>query len=627
MVTFCENKKCAEYRGLLSKSLEVKKRLETEITELQRKITNFELNNKRLEKEREELQQKTTYLENKFRSLENLDTLVRKLECQVVRLEGMPTHQQKVDYEPVLKDKDVIINDVVDDVIQIENRNEITEVIEDKRWWNQLKKGKWTTFSPSTKFDKMFASPDSIQKARDHSDMKVHVKHGEEFVGRPIMTFSELFEHFNPQSMVVDVEGNKVSPFMPLKKIIDHNIKENKWTGPSPVQRHCWSTMMNSHHCLGVAETGSGKTLGFLIPALYHISKKDEYARANKYPSHEDRFKTLGAAPDVLILSPTRELIQQIYEHALEYGGAMGLKAGVAYGGQGNEGTQMTTLTFKTRICCATPGRLRDFINRKVVNLGNVSNYILDEADRMLDHSFSRDVYSFSELIPKNRVLALFTATWSPNVDEYANTLLDYGETQQYVRIQIGGKEDEVAQRPRLHHHFECFYNTEEKKIWLHKLLEGQLKDFPTAKSQKILVFLNSKQGVRCLFNELEHSNHKVATMEGDLDQAVRTKNLNDFNSEGTIRILVVTNVACRGLDFKDVQYVVHYDAPDSMDEYTHRSGRTARGDKYGTSICCFSETKDKLFAKALIKLYPEMSLASGKNKRPIQDLEEWTSS
>lgn len=320
---------------------------------------------------------------------------------------------------------------------------------------------------------------------------------------------------------------------------------------------------------VGIAETGSGKTLSFAIPALIHA--------ADQQPIRQ------GDGPIILILAPTRELCLQIQEVVQEYENFFRMRSHAIYGGV-SAFPQKTALRRGVEILVATPGRLIDLMEQGVANLSRVSFLVLDEADRMLDMGFEPQL---RQIIPKTnskRQTLMWSATWPRAVRDLASSFM-----KEFIQVNIG--EEELTSNKKIHQVIKIV--EERDKV-------DSLFDFLSSNKKKLIIFCNKKRTCDYLQTELERKRIYASAIHGDKSQQVRDRVISDFK-EGRKNILIATDVAARGLDVKDVEAVINFDFPPNCDSYVHRIGRTARGSqKEGLAIAYFTRD-DRSNANELI--------------------------
>ncbi len=318
---------------------------------------------------------------------------------------------------------------------------------------------------------------------------------------------------------------------------------------PTPVQAAAIPLALTGRDIVAVAQTGTGKTLGFVLPSLTRIAQE-------------------GPRPcQMLVLVPTRELCLQVHEVVDEIGKPMGITSLTVYGGV-SINDQADKLEKGRQVIVATPGRLLDHLRRGNLHFDNLSILVLDEADRMLDMGFLPDIVRIIEQLPEDRQTMMFSATFPDAIARLTGRMMHDPE-----RINVGSIAKPVdAVRQMLYP-----VNQQDKARLLLKLIEEE-EPGPT------LIFLRTKVATEVLANALQRKGHKVAQLHGDRSQIQRQKALEGFR-EGKYEILVCTDVAARGLDIEDVTHVFNYDIPLNPEDYIHRIGRTARAQKEGDAI------------------------------------------
>ncbi|XP_953213.1 DEAD-box family RNA-dependent helicase, putative [Theileria annulata] len=357
------------------------------------------------------------------------------------------------------------------------------------------------------------------------------------------------------------------------------SIESAGFKEPTPIQVQAWPIALSGRDMIGIAETGitrSGKTLAFLLPAIVHIN-----AQALLRP---------GDGPIVLVLAPTRELAEQIKETALVFGRSSKLKTSVAYGGVPKK-FQTIALRRGVEILIACPGRLIDFLESNVTNLRRVTYLVLDEADRMLDMGFEPQIRKIVGQIRPDRQTLMFSATWPKEVISLSRSLLSH----EVVHVNIGSLDLTTC------HNIEqnvFILEEREKRLKLKELLK-KLMD-----GGKILIFSETKKGADTLTRELRLDGWPALCIHGDKKQEERTWVLNEFKT-GKHPIMIATDVASRGLDVRDVKYVINYDFPGQIEDYVHRIGRTGRAGMKGSSYTFLTPDKFKS-ARELVKLMRE---------------------
>ena len=319
---------------------------------------------------------------------------------------------------------------------------------------------------------------------------------------------------------------------------------------PTPIQAAAIPHILAGKDVLGTAQTGTGKTAAFLLPIMHALAGS----------------RSRPHAPRALILAPTRELAAQIAERAGAYGRFIGLTSTAVFGGV-KEGAQLAALSRAPDILIATPGRLLDFLNQRRLRLDAVTHLVLDEADRMLDMGFVRDVRRIVAQLPKSRQSLLFSATMPKDVLALAGELL-----RDPVRVAVAPAEIVVARIDQK----VFFVEAAGKRGLLLKLLQDPGLG-------RVLVFTRTKHGAKRLAMQLEKAGVSSDAIHGDRPQSGRVKALAAFRG-GNVRVLVATDVAARGIDVPDVTHVINYEIPNVPESYVHRIGRTARAGAGGVA-------------------------------------------
>ena len=336
-------------------------------------------------------------------------------------------------------------------------------------------------------------------------------------------------------------------------------IADSGYTTPTPIQTKAIPAILTGQDLLAAAETGTGKTAGFTLPILQRLSQK-----------HFDRNRPVRT----LILTPTRELAAQVGESVKKYGAYQEphLKSEVVFGGV-KINPQMMRLRGGVDILTATPGRLLDLVNQNAVKLDKVEILVLDEADRMLDMGFIRDIRKILAFLPKKRQNLLFSATFSADIRKLTTELLDNP-----LRIEVA-VENAAA-------------NTIDQIVYkVNKAAKtALLTHLVTSKNwQQVLVFTSTKHGANKLVEKLNTANIKSAAIHGNKSQGARTSALAGFKA-GDIRVLVATDVAARGIDIVKLPHVVNFELPRSSSDYVHRIGRTGRAGQNGLAVSLVSQ-------------------------------------
>eukprot|EP00123_Amoebidium_parasiticum_P009864 comp19754_c0_seq1/m.23603 comp19754_c0_seq1/g.23603 ORF comp19754_c0_seq1/g.23603 comp19754_c0_seq1/m.23603 type:complete len:525 (-) comp19754_c0_seq1:297-1871(-) len=350
------------------------------------------------------------------------------------------------------------------------------------------------------------------------------------------------------------------------------------YTAPTPIQAQAWPILRQGRDIVAVAKTGSGKTCGFLVPAIMHVQAKRQKGR-------------YGDAPITLVLAPTRELANQIETEANKFCGELNLRATCVYGGV-PRGPQIGGCRQGADILIATPGRLLDFEGFKQVKLDQVSYLVLDEADRMLDMGFEADMRKIIGLLPEHQTV-FFTATWPKEVRKIATEF-----SKNAVQVHIGDTSNQLVASTNVTQIVHVM-TEDEKKDRLHSLL---LQDGGAIGGSKTIIFTRTKRNCDWLARTLRQGRFSAQALHGDMAQEDRDWVLQEFRSN-RLNLLVATDVAARGLDVKDIKTVVNFDFPNTMEDYIHRIGRTGRVDAVGVAYSFFTEETNKAHAAELVKI------------------------
>lgn len=341
----------------------------------------------------------------------------------------------------------------------------------------------------------------------------------------------------------------------------------SKYKQPSSIQSQGWPVALSGRDMVGSAMTGSGKTLCFLLPALEHIAAQAAAGDGD---------------PVALILSPTRELCLQIAEAAREYADGYNVRVACIHGGQGNRFEQIREIRAGPSLVIATPGRLLDFESQGMLSLHNVSMWVLDEADMMLDMGFEVQVRAIDSKIRQERQVLMWSATWPKKIQDLAADFL-----RDPVRVRAGA--DELTVNKQVKQHIE-FLQPHERVPRLLNLIEEASDE----SLRKVLIFVDQKASAEwlsdSLISRLRRANRNLvcASLHGDISQPDRKRVLDQFRT-GRINLLVATNVAARGLDISDVSLVLNFDFPKEIDQYIHRIGRTGRAGRTGEAVSFFT--------------------------------------
>jgi ATP-dependent RNA helicase RhlE len=349
-------------------------------------------------------------------------------------------------------------------------------------------------------------------------------------------------------------------------------VLEQGYTKPTPIQAQAMPHVMQGRDVMGAAQTGTGKTAAFVLPILQNILPM---ASSSASPArHPIR---------ALVLTPTRELADQVADNAFKYAKYTDIRTAVVFGGV-DMSAQTTLLRSGVELLIATPGRLLDHITQKTANLSQVQILILDEADRMLDMGFLPDLQRIISLIPAQRQTLLFSATFSPEIKKLAQSYL-----RDPVTIEVA-RQNAAADTVRQVIHM---VPSERKKDAVVKVLNARIQQ---GLSRQAIVFTNSRIGCSKLASALERSGIKAGAIHGDKSQIERMQILESFKN-GSMDVLVATDVAARGLDIADMPCVINHELPFNAEDYVHRIGRTGRAGAQGDAIALVDASEEKLLA------------------------------
>jgi ATP-dependent RNA helicase RhlE len=348
-------------------------------------------------------------------------------------------------------------------------------------------------------------------------------------------------------------------------------IADTGYTAPTPIQAQAIPLVMQGGDLLAAAQTGTGKTAGFTLPILHLLMHSKPQLRK-------------PGRPRCLILTPTRELTAQVEESVQTYGRHAGLVSMVMFGGV-NINPQISALRKPVDILVATPGRLLDHCGQRTVDLSGVEILVLDEADRMLDMGFIRDIRKILALLPGKRQNLLFSATFSDEIRTLAHTVLrNPGEVSVTPRNTATELVEQTVHLVDQHHKRDLISHIIRNKGW-----------------HQVLVFTRTKHGANRLAEKLLKDGLSAAAIHGNKSQAARTRALNGFKA-GDVAVLVATDIAARGLDINQLPQVVNFELPNVPEDYVHRIGRTGRAGATGAAISLVDESEIKLL-KAIEKL------------------------
>ncbi|MEO5499235.1 MAG: DEAD/DEAH box helicase [Candidatus Saccharimonadales bacterium] len=333
----------------------------------------------------------------------------------------------------------------------------------------------------------------------------------------------------------------------PFSDALQANIAHKKYITPSAIQDQSIPAVLDGRDVIGLANTGTGKTAAFLLPIIERLDRN-------------------GQQPSVLIMAPTRELAQQIDAEFRIFANGMRLFSTVVVGGT-DINRQIRDIKRRPHLVIGTPGRLKDLLTRKALNLDNVTTLVLDEADRMLDMGFLTDIKHIVALTPENRQTLFFSATITPDIERIIKDFLKEPVT---VSVRTSETAEHVEQ------------TVVEAKDKEHKV-ELLTEMLARSEYDKVLVFGETKFGVQRLSDRLSKDGIPSAAIHGNKSQSQRQRALKEFRDE-KVRVLVATDVAARGLDIPNVSHVINFDQPKTYEDYIHRIGRTGRAGASGTA-------------------------------------------
>ena len=390
----------------------------------------------------------------------------------------------------------------------------------------------------------------------------------------------------------VSIFGENCPPPMPefhmltmLPNFILKKFEAQGFKQPSGIQAQSWPILFQHRDFVGIAKTGSGKTLAFVVPAIAHIAVQQQLRP--------------GDGPIVVVLAPTRELAQQIEEEAKKVLPNT-MRCACIFGGA-PKGPQIGQLREGVHILVATPGRLIDLLEIRRTNLTRTTYLVLDEADRMLDMGFEPQVRSICSQIRPDRQTIMFSASWPCEIQSLAASFM-----RDVIRVHIGSTE--LLANPDVTQHFirVSEYNKFEE---LRRLID-------TNRERRVLVFCKTKSTADQLERQLRSCGHDSFALHGNKEQRQRDFILDRFRRDGKSN-LIATDVAARGLDIKELEIVINYDFPMSIDDYVHRIGRTGRAGNKGDSYTLISQTEPQLNLKTVAELVKILQKAK-------QDIPEW---
>lgn len=341
-------------------------------------------------------------------------------------------------------------------------------------------------------------------------------------------------------------------------------LNEKGHTIPTPIQQQAIAPALDNRDILGLAQTGTGKTAAFVLPIIQQLYLNKPHGRKREIRA--------------LILTPTRELAIQINECLSDYIHYTGLRHCVIYGGV-KQNAQVNELNRGVDILVATPGRLLDLMNQKIISLQSIRHFVLDEADRMLDMGFIHDIKRLLPQLPRVKQTLFFSATMPSSIADLSRSIL-----HKPVRVEVAPVSSVVDTIKQ----YIYFVEKPEKKDLLIDLLKKDRK-------RSVLIFSRTKHGADKIARILTKSGINSAAIHGNKSQNARQRALSDFKSN-KIQTLIATDIAARGIDINNLELVINYDLPDVAETYVHRIGRTGRAGNSGTAVTfCADEERDML--------------------------------
>ncbi len=368
-----------------------------------------------------------------------------------------------------------------------------------------------------------------------------------------------------------------------LKAELLRAVADGGYTTPTPIQSEAIPAILAGKDIMAGAQTGTGKTAAFALPMLQMLGESSSRNRD----------------PWALIVTPTRELAAQVHESVRTYGKHVKLSTAVVFGGVGIH-PQIAKLRRGVDILVATPGRLLDLAGQRAVDLSRVKILVLDEADRMLDMGFIKDIRRILKLLPQQRQNLMFSATYAGDVHQLAKSLLNNP-----MRVQVS---PENVATDLVTHKVHPVARTRKRALLAHLI--------KTQNWEQALVFTRTKHGADRLVKQLGREGISAISIHGNKSQAARTRALADFK-KGAVKLLIATDIAARGLDIKEMPYVVNYDIPQVPEDYVHRIGRTGRAGSNGfaISLVCTDEGQQLSDIEAVLRQQIPIEVIAGFNE------------
>ncbi|EDZ64494.1 dead/deah box helicase domain protein [beta proteobacterium KB13] len=367
-------------------------------------------------------------------------------------------------------------------------------------------------------------------------------------------------------------------------------ISRINYSTPTPIQEQCIPVVLSGKDVLASAQTGTGKTAAFCLPLLNLVEKK---------PKHKHK---RNISPDVLILSPTRELATQIEQELKRFSHFMDTNIVSVVGGVSYK-LQNKLLKSNVNFLVATPGRLMDLVKQRKINLKHIDALVIDEADRMLDMGFIPDIKKIFESTSQDQQVLMFTATLNKQIEKIAQQFL---KDPQRIAVEQENKSNKNIQQIA---YPVADYN-QKKLVLVDVLNEADLN--------QAIIFTATKREADRLSDELYLMNHRSKTLHGDMSQRERTRTINRFKNN-EIQILVATDVAARGIDVDDITHVINFDLPRQVEDYIHRIGRTGRAERKGKAISLVIDKEKFMLQK--IEKYANIKIEVIKSTHSTSDL------
>ena len=452
-----------------------------------------------------------------------------------------------------------------------------------------------------TKWCSRYGRPDYIKYNRNEEDEKYFKEHLQNLEKKEAFDFNSMEKNgeihiFSKNEEIFDNIDNKTISFknIDFHPLVKKNLIKMKYDLMTPIQKAIIPYILKQKDCLGCAETGSGKTIAFLSPIISLLLKDGPPKEDEEYLKPNSKYTNTCSYPVCLVIVPTRELAEQIYVEARKLLYKTGMIVCKCYGGVPSD-TQIRELRQGVDIVIGTPGRLNEFIDKKILYLNLIKFLVIDESDRMLDMGFKPQLENIicknDQMTPKDkRINLMFSATIPFEVEEISYQFM---KKDCYLITTNKNIENKNGYNANQNVEQKIYYVEEEDKILkLHEILQSI--------EGNVLIFLEKKKSVDKLEGFLLNRNYNAIGIHGDKLQTERQKAIKKFSS-GEIPILVATDVASRGLDFPNVSYVFNFDMPKNIEDYIHRIGRTGRVGNKGKAISFYNEN-NKQIGEALVK-------------------------